>query len=166
MRKRVHYVPLTYSIPEEDRQEVLENCGHCTCKLFLEGRQALGPAPAAPHRAANLGAAAGQPTQEAPQPAAAGPPAPQPQPQGGLPPAPAAPGPEGAPDGQAAPAHAAPPAPSAGPQRQADGQPAPKRPRTALECLRELQQLKELLDAGLLSRQEFEDLKGRLLRGD
>ena len=63
------------------------------------------------------------------------------------------------------------PAGSAGAQPQtrlpanAD-EPAPKRPRTASECVRELQELKALLDSGLLSKQEFADLKGRLLSGN
>ena len=46
MQKRVVYVHLTYSIPEEERQEVLRHCGHCTARLYLEGRPQLAPTPA------------------------------------------------------------------------------------------------------------------------
>lgn len=54
---------------------------------------------------------------------------------------------------------------SVGPPNNRD-EPSAKRPRTASECVRELQELKTLLDGGLLSQQEFSDLKGRLLSGD
>ena len=45
-------------------------------------------------------------------------------------------------------------------------EPAPKRRRTAAECLKELKELKELVDAGVLKDDEFENLKQRLLNGD
>ena len=38
MRKRIRYMHLQWSIPEEQRREVLQHCGHCTARLFLEGR--------------------------------------------------------------------------------------------------------------------------------
>ncbi len=62
-------------------------------------------------------------------------------------------------------------APPAAPARLApqpppqNNEPSPKRPRTAKDCLQELKGLKELLDNGALSQQEFADLKARLLAG-
>ena len=50
------------------------------------------------------------------------------------------------------------------PPSEAD--PVPKRPRSVRECLQELKDLKELLDAGALSPGEFESLKTKLLSGD
>ena len=55
------YRYLTHSIPEEEKEELAQHCGHCTAKLFLEGKTtpaALNPAPlaeapAAPGRSAN-----------------------------------------------------------------------------------------------------------------
>ena len=47
------------------------------------------------------------------------------------------------------------------PPSEAD--PVPKRPRSVRECLQELKDLKELLDAGALSPGEFESLKTKLL---
>ena len=44
--------------------------------------------------------------------------------------------------------------------------PAPKRQRTAQECVAELVDLKLLLDSHVLTPAEFKDLKERLLRGD
>ena len=44
-------------------------------------------------------------------------------------------------------------------------QPA-KRRRIAAECLQELKGLKELMDGGLLTRQEFDSLKEKLLQGE
>ena len=41
MDARILYRYLHHSIPEEDRQEVTAHCGHCTAKLFLEGKTAL-----------------------------------------------------------------------------------------------------------------------------
>lgn len=70
---------------------------------------------------------------------------------------PAAPPPAGA-EPRAAPGGAGP-----GPE---GGEPAPKRARTATECVGELVALKGLLDSGLLSAGEFEDLKKKLLAGD
>ena len=46
MQKRIEYVHLKYSIPEQERQEVLQHCGHCTARLYLEGRAQLAVAPA------------------------------------------------------------------------------------------------------------------------
>ena len=63
------------------------------------------------------------------------------------------------------PAPPPPPQPQAAASRQ-PGEPALKKPRTATECLNELKDLKGLLDAGLLTPDEFGDLKARLLRGD
>ena len=41
--------------------------------------------------------------------------------------------------------------------------PAEKRPRTAAACVQELKDLKALLDAGLLTDDEFQRLKQQLL---
>ena len=41
MGKRIDYITLTAQIPENEREEVLQHCGHCTAKLFLEGREQL-----------------------------------------------------------------------------------------------------------------------------
>ena len=43
---------------------------------------------------------------------------------------------------------------------------APKRPRTTADCLKELMDLKALTDAGLLSAEEAQALKAKLLAGD
>ena len=48
----------------------------------------------------------------------------------------------------------------------ASAAPAAKRPRIAQECLQELKDLKQLLDAGVLNAEEFAELKARLLRSD
>lgn len=40
MDSRVLYHYLTYSIPDEDRKEVARCCGHCTARLYLEGKTA------------------------------------------------------------------------------------------------------------------------------
>ena len=107
MDARILYRYLTHSIPEEEREEVTQHCGHCTAKLFLEGKTApaalnpAGPAeaPVAPGRSANA------------------------------------------------------------------NEPAPKRQRTAGDCVAELRELKELKDGNLLTQAEFLDLKARLLEG-
>ena len=106
MQKRIKYFRLTWQIPEDEREEVLRVCAHCTARLYLEGRPLLD----------NPASSAGAP-------------------------------------------------PSARPPVNSDEPPA-KRPCTASECVRELQELKALLDGGLLSQQEFADLKGRLLSGN
>ena len=68
MRKRFKYLQLTYQIPEEQRQEVLQVCPHCSARLYLEGKPLLdNPAAAAP---VNL--------QQGPSPAAAAAPAEEP----------------------------------------------------------------------------------------
>ena len=110
MRTRIKYLTLHVEIPEHKRQESLKPCGHCTAKLYLEGRQVL-DAPAAAHLAL-----AALPLPVLPPPGASG-------------------------------------------QQQ-------KRRRTAADCLKELTDLKGLLDQGLLTPEEFQDLKARLLSGD
>jgi hypothetical protein len=105
MEARILYRHFQYSIPEDERQEVTRHCGHCSARLYLEGRAWLdggrrASAPAVADGPANLSA-----------------------------------------------------------------EPAPKRQRTAQECLAELRELKELLDGGLLTTEEFADLKKRLLEG-
>jgi len=48
MRKRLDYLHLTVQIPEDDVQEVLEHCGHCSARLYLEGKNAqVSPTPPA-----------------------------------------------------------------------------------------------------------------------
>ena len=37
MRKRIKYMHLTYQIPEEQRQEVVNVCAPCSARLYLEG---------------------------------------------------------------------------------------------------------------------------------
>lgn len=108
MDRRILYRYCTYSIPQGERQEVSQHCGHCTAKLYLEGREPSGSA--APNDHAGLS--------------------------------------DGPPQHSTA----------------SDG-PPPKRARTAAECVKELKDLKELLDAGVLSETEFQDLKTRLLEG-
>ena len=44
--------------------------------------------------------------------------------------------------------------------------PDAKRARTATQCVQELKDLKLLLDSGVLTAEEFSNLKGRLLRGE
>ena len=121
MRRRILYFHLTYSVPEEARQEVLGHCGHCTAKLFLEGRTVLDGV-SVPSPLAVLSPVT-QPSQSSGQPLLLS------------------------------------------QCTQLDG-PAPKRPRTVAECVNELKSLKELLDAGALTQEEFTDLKGKLLRGE
>ena len=41
MRKRVTYLILKKSIPEEQRQEVLRVCPHCSARVYLEGKALL-----------------------------------------------------------------------------------------------------------------------------
>lgn len=115
MDRRIRYFFCTYTVPPEERQEVLKHCAHCTARLYLEGRQTLD-----------------RPAAEPAAPPAAG--------------ARAAPGGEG-------------------PQPESS-QPAPKRPRTAQECVGELVSLKGLLDSGALTQEEFQDLKQKLLAGN
>jgi hypothetical protein len=64
-------------------------------------------------------------------------------------------------------AGALPPPPGAAPAQPAAAseEPRAKRPRTAQDCLQELKDLKELLDSGLLTPEEFANLKSRLLAG-
>ena len=109
IRKRILYMPMHYNIPDGQREEVLRCCGHCSARLYLEGRQIL----------------------------------------------------------DAPPQHAlVPPAPPLGNELpQQNGEPRRKKQRTAEECIEELKDLKALMDHDLLTRQEFENLKGRLLSG-
>ena len=51
-------------------------------------------------------------------------------------------------------------------QRGSVGEPEQKKRRTVQECVAELKDLKELLDGGVLTHEEFKDLKEKLLRGD
>ena len=127
MEKRLQYVPLAYSIPEEARQEVLRHCGHCTARLYLEGRAWLAvpplrrlssKTPDAEVRAAAGGTARGT-ANNAVLPRGHG------------------------------------PSSSETPER--------KRQRTAGSCIAELKDLKELLDAGLLTADDFQRLKQQLL---
>ena len=62
------------------------------------------------------------------------------------------------------PASVVPPGP--GRSTSSSGGPPPKRQRTATECVQELRELAGLLGAGLLAKEEFDNLKARLLRGD
>ena len=41
MRKRIMYFTLFYQVPEDQRQEVVKVCPHCTARLYLEGRPLL-----------------------------------------------------------------------------------------------------------------------------
>ena len=45
MDKRMQHVRRDYAIPEAARQEVLQQCGHCTAMLHLEGRACLAARP-------------------------------------------------------------------------------------------------------------------------
>lgn len=110
MRKRIHYLHLTRPIPEDQRKEVLQHCGHCSARLYLEGKASF----QRPF-----------PFQQQPSP---------------LPRSPLVPD-----------------------ERR---EPGAKKRRTVQDCLQELQDLKQLLDAGVLSQREFSDLKERLLKGD
>ena len=72
---------------------------------------------------------------------------------------------------RAAPLANGPPQPAAAAQarpregERSEGGPL-KKARTAAECVKELVDMKQLLDHGVLSPEEFTDLKARLLRGD
>lgn len=122
MEKRIHYVRLHHSIPEAERKEILRHCGHCTARLYLEGRAQLEAAPV--RRLSG---------KQHPMPAAAGHPTPV---------------------GCSSSSHSGAPG---------SGGPAPKRARSAAACVQELKDLKGLLDAGVLTADEFQRLKGRLL---
>ncbi len=139
MDRRIHYVTLGHTVTPAQRQEVTRHCRVCTARLFLEGRVALG-----------LGEGAQPPPQPPPHqhfhgqaPSAASSSGAAPPPQLGH--------------------HG--PAPSEGSSSSALG-PLPKRPRTAADCIQELTDLKQHLDAGALTPEEFQGLKTRLLRGD
>jgi len=41
MRKRIRYLQLLHSVPEEEREEVERVCGHCSARVYLEGRDFL-----------------------------------------------------------------------------------------------------------------------------
>ena len=60
----------------------------------------------------------------------------------------------------------APPAQGGGSGAAVASEPLAKRPRTGAECVQQLLDLKKLLDAGLVSEPEFQELKARVLRGD
>ena len=57
MRKRIMYMHLGQQIPEENLQEVLHHCGHCSAQLYLEGNGHR-PLPAGRNRALSNTAAA------------------------------------------------------------------------------------------------------------
>ena len=97
MDARFLYRYLPEAIPAWERQEVTHSCGHCTARLYLEGKAFLDNS-----------------VRRAPQLTAS--------------------------------------------------QPVPKKQRTANDTLKELQELKELLDAGVLTSQEFDNLKTQLLQ--
>jgi len=98
MRQRIQYFYMNHQIPDEQREEVLKHCGHCTARLYLEGRTPT----------------ARQPAQQRPP--------------------------------------------------SSSSAPSPKRRRLSpQEVVKELTDLKALLDAGLLTATELQDLKTRLL---
>ena len=41
MQKRVNYLGLTYEVPDEEREEVAQVCGHCSARVYLEGQDHL-----------------------------------------------------------------------------------------------------------------------------
>ena len=41
MRKRIRYLEFNYQLREEEQHEVGKVCGHCTAKLYLEGKPLL-----------------------------------------------------------------------------------------------------------------------------
>ena len=47
MNKRVKYIELHWQIPEEQVKEVTKVCGHCSARLYLEGKNAAPNIPAA-----------------------------------------------------------------------------------------------------------------------
>jgi len=115
MRTRIRYLELTHELKEEERQETdAQVCGHCSARVYLEGRSFLD---AANNYKPAQQAARAQPSQLQARPA---------QPEA----------------------------------------PQAKRQRTAQECVKELVDLKNLLDCGAVTTAEFTDLKGRLLQGD
>ena len=65
--------------------------------------------------------------------------------------------------GDGAPGQAQQPAEAA---REAPEEPRPKRQRTAAQCVKELQELKVLVDVGVVDPTEFAQLKARLLSGN
>ena len=134
MRKRICYMEMHYCIPDEQRQEVLQPCGHCSARLYLEGLPDLGASPA-------------QPPAIAPS-------------SGDRSSASSSSGPVGSP---------AQPPPSSGDHSSSSASssngPVAKRSRTAKECIAELKDLKQLLDAGAVTAEEFAHLKARLLQG-
>ena len=45
MRKRIRYMELKHATPDGQREEILHHCGHCSARLFLEGRHVLDAPP-------------------------------------------------------------------------------------------------------------------------
>ena len=126
MQKRNKYVALTYSIPPAERQEVLQHCGHCTARLYLEGRAQLAVAPAR-----RLSSKTSLPTSSAAKSSVS-----------------------------RRSAEASNPAEASAASSRAS---PVKRARTVASCIQELKDLKALLDAGILSSAELEELKAKLL---
>ena len=67
MDTRILYRYFTYTIPEHEREEVTHHCGHCTAKLYLEGKAVL-DAPQAPALAEAPGSSAGPSADSEPAP--------------------------------------------------------------------------------------------------
>ena len=109
MRKRILYFKLFHQIPEDQRQEVLRVCPHCTATLYLEGKALLD----------NPTSSAGQSSDAA----------------------------------------------SSAPSSSAlfTSAPPPKRVRLTDSTVKQLKDAKDLLDLGVLTQPEFEELKAKVL---
>jgi hypothetical protein len=109
MRKRIRYFKLSYQVPEDQRQEVVKVCSHCSARLYLEGKALLD------HPTSSSG--------QASDPA------------------------------------------SLGPSSSAlfTSAPPPKRVRLTDDTVKQLKDAKDLLDLGVLTQAEFQELKAKVL---
>ena len=62
MRKRIKYLHLNYEIPEDQRQEIVNVCGHCSARLYLEGKSLLDSPAASQLPAASASASSSRPS--------------------------------------------------------------------------------------------------------
>jgi hypothetical protein len=61
MDRRILYLYFTYSLKQDEREEVTRHCGFCTARLYLEGKTLLDTSSAAAPPAGSAGDAAGRP---------------------------------------------------------------------------------------------------------
>ena len=62
MRKRIKYLHLNFEIPEDQRQEIVNVCRHCSARLYLEGKSLLESPAASQLQAASASASSSRPS--------------------------------------------------------------------------------------------------------